>query len=100
MVCDLEAANCHDGAVVICSVWAGYLDDSANEPFVTWLRGRRIPLHHCHTSGHASIADLRRLREAFPAAVAVPVHLADREAFAKSFSHVNVHEDGEWWEIL
>lgn len=98
MVRDLEAANCLDGAAVICSVWAGYLDDPANERFVTWMRDRGIPHHRCHTSGHASVADLQRLRKAFPSAVAVPVHLADRDGFATLFSNVRLHQDGEWWE--
>ncbi len=99
MLRDLDAANCLDGAAVICSVWSGYLNDPANERFVTWMRDRGIPFHHCHTSGHASVGDLQRLRDAFETAVAVPVHLADRDGFATLFSNVSLHEDGEWWNL-
>jgi len=99
MTRDLDRANCLEGAAVVCSLWAGYLDVPSNGRFIAWMRDRGIPMHHCHTSGHASVADLRRLRNAFPTAVAVPVHLADREGFATLFDNVELHEDGEWWEI-
>jgi hypothetical protein len=45
------------------------------------------------------VPDLLRLRDAFADALAVPIHLADRERFAALFSRVELHEDGEWWEI-
>jgi len=99
MMRDLDDAACTAGASVICSVWAGYLNDPSNQRFLTWMKDRGIPLEHCHTSGHASVADLRRMREAFADAVAVPVHLADRDGFVKLFESVQLHQDGEWWEI-
>jgi ribonuclease J len=66
---------------------------------VEWVKGLGLPLHYCPTSGHASIADLRRLRDAFPDSLAVPVHLTDQERFSSLFSRVVLHEDGEWWQI-
>jgi ribonuclease J len=99
MVRDLEEAGCLDGGCVVCSVWPGYIANEANRRFDEWVKARGLPLHFCHTSGHASVADLRRLRDAFAGAVAVPVHLDDRERFAASFSSVELHEDGEWWSI-
>jgi ribonuclease J len=99
MVRDLEKANCLNGACVVCSVWGGYLGTAQNQRFVEWTTVKNIPIHHCHTSGHASVADLRRLRNAFPNAVAVPVHLADRDGFAAMFENVVPHDDGEWWSL-
>lgn len=99
IVRDLERAECLTGATVVCSVWSGYLDDPRQQTFVDWMKGRGIRLDHCHTSGHASIADLRRLRDAFPSAKAVPVHLTDRERFSTLFSKVQLRGDGEWWEV-
>lgn len=99
MIRDVEAAGCLNGASLVCSVWAGYLDAPANQQFVTWLGDRGIPLYQCHTSGHASVADLGRLRDAFPAAVAVPVHLVDREGFVRLFNNVALHVDQEWWQV-
>ncbi len=98
MVRDLDKAACVQDGSVVCSVWDGYLEDERNNWFLQWTKDRGLRIHPCHTSGHASISDLQRLRKAFPGAVAVPVHLTDRERFAKLFDGVVVHEDGEWWE--
>jgi len=97
MVRDLEGAGCLKDACVICSEWAGYLEKENNRWFVEWRRQTGIPLRTCHTSGHASVPDLRRMRDAFPDAIAVPVHLEDRERFQTLFSNVRLREDREWW---
>ena len=99
MVRELETAGCLNDACVVCSVWGGYLSAQRNEWFLNWMNDRGIPLHPCHTSGHASVPDLQRMRGAFPDAVAVPVHLTDRDQFSAIFSKVELHEDGEWWSI-
>lgn len=99
MAKDVEEAGCLEGGCVVCSVWPSYLASEAGRRFDVWVKARGLPVHYCHTSGHACMADLRRLRDAFAGAVAVPVHLADRERFAASFSNVELHEDGEWWSI-
>jgi ribonuclease J len=98
MVRDLERAECLKDGCVVCSVWDGYLEGEKNQWFVKWMQDRGLPLHTCHTSGHASVPDLRRLRDAFPDAFAVPVHLTDRERFSVLFSKVQLRDDGEWWE--
>ena len=97
---DLEKANCLDGACLVYSMWDGYLKEERMKPFLAWLEQRGIKLHKCHTSGHASVIDLRRLRNAFRSAVAVPVHCAEPESFAKTFDQVHVHPDNEWWDVV
>jgi len=99
MVRDVERAGCLNDGCVVCSLWAGYLEGEKNQWFVKWRQDRGLPLHTCHTSGHASIPDLRRMRDAFPDAVAVPVHLTDRERFSALFSNVRLRDDGKWWAI-
>lgn len=69
------------------------------KPFLAWPAQQGIELVKCHTSGHASVSDLRRLRKAFGSAVAVPVHCAEPELFAKTFDRVRVHPDHEGWEV-
>jgi ribonuclease J len=96
---DLEEANCLDGSCLVYSMWDGYLRDEKMKPFINWLDQRGIKLHKCHTSGHASVSDLRRLRNAFASAVAVPVHCAEPELFPKTFENVQPHPDNEWWEV-
>jgi len=97
MVRDMDEAGCLKDGCVVCSVWPGYIADERNQRFVEWVTTRSLPLHYCHTSGHASPSDLRRLRNAFAEAVAVPVHLEDRDRFAALFAGVELHEDGDWW---
>ena len=96
---DLEKVGCLEGSCVVNSVWAGYLESEKNQWFAKWMKDREIPLHLIHTSGHASISDLRRMRNAFPDALAVPVHLEDPERFTNLFNNVQLHDDGDWWEV-
>src|SRR2546426_369919 len=64
MIRDLEKTGCLDGAHLIYSLWPGYLKQDRQRPFLHWLERRRIPLSHCHTSGHASVTDLQRFAKA------------------------------------
>ncbi|MBI2806657.1 MAG: MBL fold metallo-hydrolase [Planctomycetes bacterium] len=98
MVRDLDGAECLQNASVVCSVWDGYLEGEKNQWFVKWMAERGLSVRPCHTSGHASVPDLRRMRDAFPDAVAVPVHLQDRQRFSALFRNVRLRDDGEWWE--
>lgn len=99
MVRELERVKCLAGACVICSEWQGYLEKENNKWFVDWLKRTGTPMEFCHTSGHASIPDLRRMRTAFPEAIAVPVHLDDPKRFVELFDNVELKDDGEWWDI-
>ena len=96
---DLEKAECLDGACLVYSMWVGYLKDEKLTPFLAWLNDRGIPLHQCHTSGHASVKDLQRLRKAFGDAVVVPIHTQKPDLYEQTFGNVQVHDDGEWWGI-
>jgi len=99
MQIDVEGAACLDGSCLVYSMWDGYLKNEEQKPFLSWLKERGIPLHQCHTSGHASLPDLKRLRNAFSSAVAVPVHCAEPKVFANLFERVKLHEDSQWWSV-
>ena len=75
------------------------LKDEKLKPFLAWLDDRGIPLHQCHTSGHASVKDLQRLRAAFDKAVVVPIHTEHPDLYEQTFGNVQVCNDGEWWEV-
>ena len=96
---DLEKANCLDGAHLVYSMWDGYLKDAGMQPFLDWLNTQGIPLHKCHTSGHASVKDLQRLRTTFSGAVVVPIHTPAPDSYEGKFGRVEVHSDGVWWEL-
>ncbi|MFA7097270.1 MAG: MBL fold metallo-hydrolase, partial [Gammaproteobacteria bacterium] len=99
MQIDVERAGCLDGACLAYSMWDGYLADEKTKLFLRWLKGREIPMYKCHTSGHASVRSLQRLRTAFAGAVVCPVHTIDPMAFPQLFENVRVLIDGEHFDI-
>ena len=99
MIRDLEEAGCLDGARVICSLWSGYLQEESAQPMLQWVERRGLPLEQCHTSGHASVTDLVKLRTAFPKAPVVPIHTDRPERFPEVFGNVRQRADGEWWAV-
>ena len=53
------------GARAIWSQWEGYLERESGQNFQQELARREIPFEQIHTSGHASISDLKRLTEVY-----------------------------------
>lgn len=101
MLPDIDlVAGAWSGARMIWSQWDGYLSSAANQAFVSQLRERGVPLDVIHTSGHASIADLKRLALAMAPDALVPVHTFEGDHFSELFGS-NVHRriDGEWWDV-
>ncbi len=99
MVKDLEKADCLAGAHLTYSLWGGYLRRDEQKPFLVWLKSRSIPLTHCHTSGHATVADLQRLAKALAPKMLVPIHSFHTEAYPQHFEHVCLKHDGQWWNV-
>lgn len=96
---DLDRAGCLAGARAIWSQWAGYLDQPRGQALAADLAARGIPLTHAHTSGHASIPDLKRMAAAIAPRQLVPVHTFMPERFPALFGPcVTIREDGQWWD--
>jgi ribonuclease J len=87
-------------ARIIWSQWEGYLPSDANQAFQAALAARGVPLEVVHTSGHASILDLKRLADAMAPNALVPVHTFSGDRFAELFGkNVSRRMDGECWEV-
>ena len=99
MARDLEKAGCLEGAHLIYSLWPGYLKQERQRPFQEWLERQRIPLTHCHTSGHASITDLKKFAKAISPKMLVPIHSFETKRFKEFFDNVERKEDEKWWEV-
>ena len=99
MAGDLERAGCLQRARLVCSLWKGYLNEERQQPFREWLKRWRIPLTHIHTSGHASIKDLKRLASAINPKKLVPIHTAQPGRFGGLFDRVEMKKDGIWWNV-
>lgn len=96
---DLERAECLEGARLIWSQWDGYLVDPRFKAFLDWRDRHSVPMTRVHTSGHASIADLKLLAGAIDARRLVPIHSFETARYGEFFSRVEPHEDGQWWEV-
>jgi len=96
---EIEKLGCLEGARVIYSMWSGYLKDEKQKLFLEWLRKNGIPLDECHTSGHAAVADLVKLRKVFKDAPLVPIHTEQPERFDDVFGNVTMRKDGEWSDV-
>jgi len=97
MLKDLERAKCLERASLVSSVWSGYLERNQRE--LDKMAAIGITRTHLHTSGHATVDELRGFVEAIPARRVIPIHLEDREGFAELSDRVEVKNDHEWWEV-
>jgi ribonuclease J len=95
----LERAKALNGASVIWSQWEGYLKEGSGAQLEADCKARGIPFEVIHTSGHASIADLKRLAAAVSPKVLVPIHTFGAERFPELFDNVALKNDGEWWKV-
>ena len=101
MAGELQRADCLEGATLLWSLWSGYLERPSARHLRSWLEAQSIPVRVAHASGHATVADLRRLVEAKHPARVVPIHTAAPERFHSEFPDacVEPHDDGEWWSV-
>ncbi|MCK1520463.1 MBL fold metallo-hydrolase [Bradyrhizobium sp. 17] len=99
MARDVEAAKLWDGARSIWSQWDGYLKEGPGAKLKADFAGRGIALDVLHTSGHASIADLKRLAKAINPATLIPIHTFEGDSFSKYFNNVTRRSDGEGWDV-
>ena len=94
---DLERANCLSGACLIHSQWEGYLKEKAAVEVDSWRKRYGIAFYQVHTSGHASLSELKRIAMALAPDVLVPIHSNHPDRFSELYPRVSCHADGEWW---
>ena len=87
-----------EGAALTYSMWEGYLQQEGPRNVLNWLAEHGIRWRTIHTSGHASVSDLKRLAAALVPRALVPIHSFETSRFGEFFEHVVQREDGEWWE--
>ena len=87
------------GAALTYSMWKGYLDQDRSVKVLEWLDNHGISWTPLHTSGHASVADLRKFASALAPRSLVPIHSFEPDRFKDYFDHVMCYDDGEWWRV-
>jgi ribonuclease J len=95
----LANARALEGAALIWSMWSGYLTEPSGMRLQTFLTEQAIPMVQHHTSGHASVPDLKRLAAAIDAVRLVPIHTFGADRFSDQIEHVTRKKDGEWWDV-
>ena len=95
---DKGVKNVLDGAALTYSMWEGYLKQESSQRVLKWLKVHGIPRRTIHTSGHASVADLKRFAAALAPRALVPIHSFKTGRFGDLFDNVVQRNDGEWWE--
>jgi ribonuclease J len=96
MLRDLERAEALTGARIIWSQWEGYLAEGSGAKLKADCEARGIPFEIVHTSGHASIVDLKQLAAAVAPERVIPIHTFERDRFPELFNNVTLVDDGQW----
>lgn len=97
----LEAVR-EDRFLLVFSLWAGYLrDDQSFGKYNAFARKHGVEPIHLHTSGHASVEDLRRFASALGKKRLVPIHTFNPGDFRVRLPGVNVtqQQDGVPFEV-
>lgn len=87
------------GAGFTYSMWEGYLKEKSSLRVVDWLEAHDISRRTIHTSGHASVADLKRFAAALAPRTLVPIHSFETGRFREFFENVFMREDEQWWAV-
>lgn len=99
MMRDVDEAGLWKNGRVIWSQWDGYLKDEDGAKLKAELSDRNVGMDIIHTSGHASIGDLKRLANAIAPKAIVPIHTFEGDKFANYFQNVTRRMDGDWWRV-
>ncbi len=75
------------------SLWSGYLKDEGGRQLARWFEPARAC--HIHTSGHASVADLRMFAESIAPKAVVPIHGVAWDGHFELFPRLKRLSDGE-----
>ena len=84
-----------EGAKIIYSMWEGYLTDKFKE----FIAQKKLSMDVIHTSGHATVADLKAFASAINPKALVPIHTFHADRYGEMFKNVRALSDGEMWEV-
>ncbi|MFA5104787.1 MAG: MBL fold metallo-hydrolase [Candidatus Margulisiibacteriota bacterium] len=80
-----------NGSVIIYSMWEGYLTDKFQE----YCRDKGIVIKQIHTSGHATLRDLKAFASALNPKTLLPIHTFEPGQYPALFRNVRIMKDGE-----
>lgn len=77
------------------SQWRGYLEQPDGIELIKWFHEGGAATRHIHTSGHASVADLKAFAAAVKPKTLVPIHGVAWDSHNEGFSNIVRLRDGE-----
>ena len=84
-----------EGAKIIYSMWEGYLTDK----FENYCDKKKLAIEQVHTSGHATIEDLKAFARALEPKLLIPIHTFEPERFPDLFKNVKLLKDREVFKL-
>ncbi len=83
------------------SMWNGYWKEDSDyykkaREFVEKYNLEKIDIH---TSGHASVKDLKSFVDKLNSPKIVPIHTFYPQSYSEIFKNVEIHQDGEWFTV-
>ena len=85
-----------ENATWIYSLWPGYFDRSESlRNLKSYFEDKGIRYEYLHTSGHATLEDLKKLFDAMTPEMVIPIHSFHPEKFKDYFPNVRLVDDGE-----
>ena len=84
------------GAKIIYSMWDGYL----TQEFKSYCKQKGIAIELVHTSGHATVGDLRAFSNALKPKALIPIHTFEADKYPNLFEKVKLLVDREEYKVL
>lgn len=84
-----------EGAKIIYSMWEGYLTDK----FKDLVAQKGLDIETVHTSGHATIQDLKVFAEALNPGRLIPIHTFEAGQYPALFRNVKILQDREVFNV-
>ena len=95
---DIERCGLHNG-VFLYSLWNGYRNSSYQQYFENSLKNAGFSLETSHTSGHASVVDIKRVINGLDPQKLVPIHTMQPDAFSEFSDKTDLKIDGLAFEV-
>ena len=86
---------------VIYSQWLGYLeqDGYGSKQISAYKDDKAVNFYYAHTSGHATIEDLKKFAESLKPNMIIPIHTEFKNDFETHFNNMKVLDDNELLKI-
>ena len=95
---DIEKCGIRDG-VFLYSLWRGYRDEAYQQTFEKSLANAGFSLEALHTSGHATVADIKRVINGLDPQKLIPIHTMHPDAFGDFSDKTECKHDGVAFEV-